>query len=168
MSFRDSEEFKKGRAGERVVARFLQNRGWYVLPSYDYAGEDGNKAPKLTGLSAGYVVPDLFAFKDAQAKWVEVKTKNDATFHRISQTWEHGIPWRHYQHYQKVQGITGAPVYIVVCEEKSGQKLQGSLSALGEPRYSASATMGEMAFWPRANFTPLSSLPDEPLITAAA
>lgn len=43
--FRERPEFLKGRSGELIVARWFQERGWYVIPSYDYSGEDGNKAP---------------------------------------------------------------------------------------------------------------------------
>jgi hypothetical protein len=45
--FRASPEFKKGRTGERMIASLLQRDGWFILPSYDYSGEDGDKPPRL-------------------------------------------------------------------------------------------------------------------------
>jgi hypothetical protein len=54
--FRQRQEFKKGRSGEQKIAEVLRRRGWYIIPSYDYSGEDGNKAPRLQGLS------DAFAY----------------------------------------------------------------------------------------------------------
>ncbi len=38
-NFRETEAFKKGDAGQREVALWFQQRGWYVTPSYDYSGE---------------------------------------------------------------------------------------------------------------------------------
>ncbi len=115
--FRETPEFQKGRTGERIVADFLQGLGYYIIPSYDYAGEDGDKAPKLQGLTAGFAVPDLDIAREGKRKWCEVKTKQSASWTRITNRFEHGIPERHLRNYLKVQEITGTPVYLVVYEQ---------------------------------------------------
>ena len=74
-AFRDTEEFKRGQSGERVVAGILMNRGWFVVPSYDYSGEDGNKAPKMQGADLSLVIPDLDIARGGDRRWIEVKTK---------------------------------------------------------------------------------------------
>jgi hypothetical protein len=57
--FRASSYFVRGRSSEQRVAQLLQKRGWFVIPSYDYASEDGNKAPKLQGQLGSHMIPDL-------------------------------------------------------------------------------------------------------------
>lgn len=164
VAFTETQEFKRGRSGERLVAGVLKRRGCFIVPSYDYSGEDGNKAPKMEGEFAGYVIPDLDVARDGDRYWVEVKTKWTATLHRKSGTVEHGISLRHLDHYRKVQTITGAPVFLAVFEERDGIILIAKLDALGEPRVYDGGKMGRagMAFWPRAKFRELrSSVPSE-------
>lgn len=153
--FRQSEKFQKGRTGERLIASLLQQEGWFVIPSYDYSGEDGNKAPKLEGLKAGYVVPDLDVAKDGARRWVEVKTKASASYTRITRRLEHGIPKRHYDCYLEVQRITGCKVTLFVYEEQTGEVLCGSLDELAKVKREYTGKKmsgGGMVFFPRDAF----------------
>src|SRR5690606_34450197 len=75
VAFRETAEFQRGRTGERLVAELLQSRGWYVIPSYDYSGEDGDKPPRLQGLREAFPVPDLAIARDGIRSWAGVKTK---------------------------------------------------------------------------------------------
>lgn len=130
-----------------------------MIPSYDYSGEDGNKAPKLHGAFTSFVIPDLDVAKDGRRIWIEVKTKTDATYTRITGRMEHGIPLRHFESYKQVEEITGCPVYLVVYEVKSGEVLIGKLSILETvARYSRSRVMGDMVFFPRDAFKVLTKL----------
>jgi hypothetical protein len=153
-SLRERPEFELGRAGEQTVAGWLQHNGWYVVPSYDYAGDDKNKAPRLQGRISGYAIPDLDVARNGARFWVEVKVKNGPTLHRKSGRLEHGISKRLWEHYRKVEEITGTAVWIVVVEQDSGEMLVGALKTLGEPRIYEGWKMGEggMAFWPREAF----------------
>ena len=108
----DTREFERGRQGELAIARWLQERGWYVIPSYDYSGQDGTKAPRLQGLLAGYAIPDLDVCRGGDRMWVEVKVKGGATYHRLTDTFEHGISLRLYRHYLEVQRLTGTQVSL--------------------------------------------------------
>lgn len=109
-----------------IVAQELQRQGYFVLPSYDYSGDDGNKSPRLQGDVAQYVVPDLDVSRNGKRMWVEVKTKSRPSIGRRSGKPEHGIDGRHLSHYLKVQEITGCPVYVVVYETATGQVLRQS------------------------------------------
>ena len=159
-TLRESQEFKRGRSGEKAIAGFLKSRGCFIVPSYDYSGEDGNKAPKMEGEHFSFVIPDLDVANGGKRFWAEVKTKWEATLHRKSQTWEHGISLRHYRHYQRVEQETGAPVWLFVFEERSGEILAAKLSCLGPPRIYDGGKMGRdgMAFWPRDQFKLLHKL----------
>ena len=129
-SLRETETWRRGRSGERLVARLLREKGWYVIPSYDYSGEDGDKAPKLEGRHDAFPVPDLDVSKRGLRYWAEVKTKAAATYTRATRRLEHGIPLRHYQAYRKVPEITGCDVWLFVYEEDTGEVLCGRLDDL--------------------------------------
>lgn len=155
MFSRESSEFRRGQSGERLVAGILKAKGCFIVPSYDYSGEDGNKAPKMEGECAGYVIPDLDVARGGNRYWVEVKTKWTATLHRKSGKVEHGISLRHLDHYRQVQKISGCPVFLSVYEEQTGIILIAKLDSLGDPRIYDGSKMGRagMAFWPREKFS---------------
>lgn len=156
----DSPEFLRGRNGEQIVARWLQERGWHIVPSYDYSGQLGDKAPRLQGAHVGYVIPDLDVAKDGMRFWAEVKLKKFPTLHRNTNTLEHGISLRLYKNYLRVQSITGTPVGVFVLEEADGFLLGASFEELGEPRYYDGDKMdrGGTVFWPREKFEVLDRI----------
>jgi hypothetical protein len=149
------------------VARWLQKRGWYVVPSYDYAGDERNKPPRLHGLRVGYSVPDLDVAREGSRKWIEVKTKEKASFTYLTGRLEHGIEHRLLDHYQRVAAITGDECWIAVYEESTQELLCQSLALLGTPR--ASNMNGRrMAFWPRDAFHHLHTFTAAELAEGAA
>lgn len=153
---RAKPEFQLGRHGERVVAELFRARGHYVIPSYDYAGADGDKVPKLQGLCAAFPIPDLDVARGGARRWVEVKTKSECVRYRKANEWRHGIPKRLWQAYQHVERITGAPVEIAILELSTGDILTASLAALGNPVQESNAGHWRgkpEVFWPRARFT---------------
>lgn len=163
VTFRERPEYKRGRTGERLVAELLQQRGWFVLPSYDYSGDDGNKAPRLQGLEIAYVVPDLDVCKNGVRRWVEVKTKWKADYTRITRRDEHGFDLLHYHHYRAVRDKTGCEVWICVYEESTRLALIQNLSVLERPdngRISRSAfgKGGGMFFFARSALRLLAAL----------
>jgi hypothetical protein len=116
LAFRETPEFILGRTGEKLVAEELKRLGWYVIPSYDYSGDDKDKAPRLQGLSNSFVIPDLDIAKDGIRRWVEVKTKTSATWTYMTQRYEHGIPKRHWDSYFSVQRESGCSVWLAIYE----------------------------------------------------
>ena len=151
MSIRETEKFQRGRNGEQIVAQALKQDGWMIIPSYDYSGEDEH-APRMEGLKLQFILPDLDACKDGQRRWAEVKTKRIPTRGRISGKDEHGIPLRHWTHYQAVERESGCPVWLYIFEESSREIIRARLSTLGEGRHSRSQEMGDMIFWLREQF----------------
>ena len=164
MPFRLRAEFLRGRVAEQIVADFLRGRGWYVIPSYDYSGADGDKAPKIQGLHDGIVIPDLDIAKAGSRKWAEVKAKGHADFTLKTKTYDHGIGYRNWCHYKRAQEETGCYVWLFIIEEDTQILLAESLDVLGEGRRYEGAKMdrGGMVFWPRDLFRcrlTLNSLP---------
>jgi hypothetical protein len=162
--FRQSSAFLRGREAEQRVAVFLQRRGWYVIPTYDYSGEDGNKAPKIQGSSDGFVIPDLDIAKAGSRKWAEVKAKAGPSFTCKTQSEDHGIGYRKWLHYKRCQRETGCHVWLFIIEESTQILLAESLDVLGDGRLYSGDKMdkGGMVFWPREAFrcrVQLNSLP---------
>lgn len=159
MSLRDTDEFKRGRNGEQIIAEYLRQRGWWVIPSYDYSGEDGNKAPRMTGARGAIVIPDLDAAKDGRRIWVEVKTKEKRVLWRKKNEHRHGIEMRHFWSYQQAQRITGNKAFLVIFEEDTREILCASIDRLkscGEIGRGGNFRE-DMIFWPRAVFAVLGS-----------
>lgn len=151
----DSPEFARGRSGEQLVAAVLMQRGWFVIPSYDYSGSEGDKAPKMRRLGEGYVVPDLDTARGGRRIWVEVKTKGKPALYRKENREVHGIPQAHWEAYWKIQEVTGCSVFLVIYEECSGAVLVQSIQELAKARQDYNGwKMGRtgMVFFPRAAF----------------
>lgn len=153
MTFRESPNFLKGRRGEQIVKRWLQARGWWVIDSYDYSGENGDKAPRMKAALQSLIIPDLDIAKNGARRWAEVKTKTKALWWRKTQQLQHGIDRRHYEHYLRVQQITGAHVWIFIVEEDNQMILAESLDRLGKPRIGMEYGKDGMANWPRDRFS---------------
>lgn len=160
-AFRETDEFRHGRAAEQLVARWLMEiRGCYVIPSYDYAGEDGDKAPKLQGLWHGYPVPDLDVSKEGNRFWVEVKSKGYSPIYRKVGERRHGIDLCLLEHYRTVQAISGSPCWLFIYERDTTWLLSQSLRTLGEPKNIGSDGRGKkVAYWNRSQFRELDQLP---------
>lgn len=159
LKWRESDEFKRGHAAELAVADWLKRRDCYVIPSYDYAGEDGDKAPKLQGLWKGYPVPDLDVSKNGDRFWVEVKSKASAVLFRKTGDLRHGIELRLLEHYITVQAISGSPCWLFIYEEDTSWLLSQSLRTLGKPVDVGSDGRGKkIAFWNRPQFRQLEQL----------
>jgi hypothetical protein len=158
--FRETAEYQRGRRGELIVAGWLKRRDCHVIPSYDYAGENGDKAPKLQGLWTGYPVPDLDVCRNGNRFWVEVKTKKEPTLTWKTGSLDHGIDYRLVEHYRTVQLISGCPCWIFIYEELSCWLIAQRLDTLGDPRVATS--LGKrMAYWPRASFRELERIREE-------
>jgi hypothetical protein len=156
-SIRDRPEFQRGRAGELAVAAWLKQQGCYVIPSYDYSGEDGNKAPRLEGLWSGHPAPDLDVARNGNRFWVEVKTKERPVEYRKTGELRHGINLELLEHYETVQTISGCPCWLFIYEEDSRWLLGQLLDKLGEP--SVGTVYGKkMANWNRDLFKPLDRI----------
>lgn len=155
MNLRDTINWKKGHEKELLVRQLLQRDGYYVIPSFDYCGENGDQAPSAQALADKVILPDLDIAKDGKRLWAEVKTKEHADFTRITQQWEHGIPLRHWEAYRKIQDETGAKVWLYICEINSGWVLRAPIDNLClEIRIYRGDKMnkGGMAFFPRNIF----------------
>jgi hypothetical protein len=162
---RQTEAYRRGHGGELLVARELMRRGWHIIPSYDYSGAEGNKAPRIEGLRDCHVLPDLDVCRAGKRVWIEVKTKSAASRGRISGELEHGITLHHWQAYRAVERETGSAVWLAIWERDTGQVLVARVRDLPAPRISrmrkAGREEGDMAFFLRASFVVLFTVRGE-------
>ncbi len=121
MSARDDFQRQRERGGvyEAAFANWLQaERGYHILPAYDYSGLANNHAPRLTRGSDKLVMPDVLAFKAGAGLWFDPKLKTRADLYRKTDTWETGTPLRNYRDYERVAALTGLDVWLVFIHER--------------------------------------------------
>jgi len=152
-TLRDTPEFELGRRGEQVVAAMLRALGYWIIPSYDYAGPDGDRAPSMRGDDGALPIPDLDTARAGKRRWVEVKTKSMAAFHRATYQSVHGIDLDKFERYLDVEEVGGVEIWLAFYELDTGMVLHQSLKHLASvvQRYDGTK-MGPygMAFFPRA------------------
>jgi hypothetical protein len=115
--FEDRPEFKRGQKGEHEVARWLADRGWFVLPGYAYkASDDDPSAPRLIGAIESIVIPDLMIASEGKLQWVEVKSFGYSPWNKDLKCHTHGWTARLHWQYERVAEVTGRDVWVVVWE----------------------------------------------------
>lgn len=167
------QQLSLGRMGERIVVDYLKQQGWGVIPSYEYSGEDGKKAPRLTLEATSYVLPDIDICRSGKRLWAEVKTYERPYPNRRYGCDVHGIRRRHRDDYLAVSRETGTPVLIVVLEVDSGALLSARLDRLnfwpcqckpcerdGSP-HACEAKTPDQVYWNRGLMRVRTQFPDE-------
>jgi hypothetical protein len=106
------DTLKQGKVGESRIANWLKAYQYLVLPVYEKEIGEG-KGPQVFSLERNYVAPDLLAFRDGKALWIEAKTKSVFTWHRITGRWTTGIDLRHYTDYCALAARSPWPVWLL-------------------------------------------------------
>ena len=173
----DPRSLALGHAGERLVVSFLNARGSGVIPSYDFTGSDGQKAPRLMFSAHGLVIPDLDVSKDGIRSWLEVKTYHGPARNEREDCLVHGIERRLFDQYLGVEQATGTPVWIGVLEYLSGEFLIARLRSLknvwpcmcppcrnAAPRHCYSRGVQNGMYWPKRDMQLLHVFSDDDLV----
>ena len=105
-SIRTKPEWRRGHAGEVKVARFLRDRGHFVVMV-----KDGAITPAMVGSTDTIVLPDLLVSKDGATKFCEVKSKAPS-FTRRHGRYEVSIYAGSMRQYRRCESVTGIPVYL--------------------------------------------------------
>jgi hypothetical protein len=165
-----ADAMAKGRLGERKVMKRLQAAGCLVVPTADYTGPHGDRAPLAKGHGWAVVIPDLDVSKGGHRAWCEVKWKLEPSYCRTLQRYEHGIDLTNYREYLKMQKASGTPVVLAIVESATDTILYQSLQALGAPKvYTGRNNYGKggMVYWARDAFKVLDDAAPEAFLTAA-
>ena len=106
-NFKEALEF--GEEGEKEVALFLMNKGYTVLPLYQFNKEH---APFLLSRNGKITLPDLDCYHKTKASiFVEVKSKNQ--WNVTNKIIETGFDLKHFKEYVKIQDKTNKEVWVV-------------------------------------------------------
>lgn len=124
------KKLEEGRKGEIFISDWLKSEGWGVIPTFDYSGKNGEKAPKLQFMSDGLIIPDLDICKAGDRVWLEIKTYHGPAYNRKIAAHVHGIAVRLYNHYMRVEKETGCRVLIGILERDSKKFLVARLAKL--------------------------------------
>jgi hypothetical protein len=122
MATRFDQSLAVGQLGESLIAHWLRNKGWHVLPAYEKEINNG-KGPRLflasDSAETELITPDLFAMKSGQFLWVEAKHKSTFTWYGKGRYWTTGVDKRHFADYVRVQQETGIEVFLYFLHRES-------------------------------------------------
>lgn len=131
QEFRSLREWAK--SYEIALSKYLRAKcGGSILATYDYSGLGEDKPPKLYGVEADFVIPDLLWFRNGQQRWFECKWKKGASPwpDKISKEIVTGFNLRHWNHYWAVQRETAISVSVIFIHAREKECLWGDLYSL--------------------------------------
>lgn len=163
---RFSQAWKAGRAGEEQARSWLMEGGWYVVPMADI-NSSRQRAPMLEGKVASIVLPDLAVYGKGIQRWVEVKTKRQASYTRALHRYEHGVELPNWEAYMRCEVESGAEGWLCILEQEPVPLLLlASCASLDRVkrvyRGEAMAHGRGMAFFPRDTFDVYPGPSDKP------
>jgi len=110
------DRLRQGQLGESIIAQWLRNRGWNILPAYEKEIDNG-KGPRLfmaqSSEFAQLVVPDILGIRDGNFKWFEAKHKTRFSWYGRGGYFVTGIDRRHFDDYCRVAAATNLPVWVL-------------------------------------------------------
>lgn len=149
-----NELLKFGEEGEKDIALWLINKGYNVLPLYQF---EADQSPKIFGNEV-CVSPDLVVFKEKTCTFVEVKRKT--RWIKYKGTVETGCNYSTYLHYRKISENTGIKLFMIFKHEERNPLGIYSINVNEKGRYWDGRVNGikrhkEMYFWPLESLTKL-------------
>lgn len=143
-----------GEQGETVVRQWLRRLGFAAIPLCDLPSSPGH-GPRIAGPDEEFVAPDFLVFRAGRARFVDAKTKGQATWHRASRAWMTGISSEELAGYQQVAAAFGIECFVFFLHmARQPDPATSSLAPVGlfgdeVERLAASVhhRHGEMSFW---------------------
>lgn len=142
MSHVPANAFKQalteGRAGESLIAGWLQRKGCNILPAYEIE-QPQFKGPRVFSAERNLVAPDWLAFgypkvdekprvgnlpqrekRKAYAFWCEAKSKAAFTWHRLSGTYQDGVDRCYWLDYLELRRRMCWPLWLFFLHAPGG------------------------------------------------
>jgi len=149
MRFEDLPQAVYGHEREDRAARWLLQRGAFVVPTRDLVA--AGRGPRMFGGGRGergLVLPDFDCCRGGSRWWTEVKGKAVPWFPLKDGRFVHGIDQPHFEDYCEVRRISGSEVYVFLIEQCTGRVLWLKLPEAGDTVGSATKLNGK----PMVNF----------------
>lgn len=124
------QNYKFGKIGESLIAKYFRNIGYTVLPIYEKEISEG-KGPTLFFPDREVIGSDMMVFKEKTIFWVEVKHKTAFSWHRITSKWVTGIDIKYYEDYKEIMKRTAWPVWLIFYQEGGHAKDSPETSPAG-------------------------------------
>lgn len=154
-------QLRLGRLFESEFERQQHNRGNFVVRHCDQLGVQGTKAPMVTGLWAGYRLPDFSVIANNKMIWVEAKYKTLRTWTRAHDRFDHGIDLPNWRDYLAVCKLSSQEGWLVVGEGDTGNIVAASFNTLMQHAREYHGTQHfthGAVFWPCDVFQPYGTL----------
>jgi hypothetical protein len=110
INFNDTPQAKKGKIGEDLIKKMLQDKGWITY------------APENEG---AHYFDILAVLKKEKVIAIDVKTKA-----RLNKWPAQGIDIRHYEQYMNFVETTNVPFYLIFVDDKTGDIHAGELAKM--------------------------------------
>lgn len=126
-----NDDERDGVEAERLVKNILQVEGWRCLPA-KHQRVDTDSAEIIEGDADAVRNPDIFAIRQGEAVFVEVKQFRSPVKTRARNQYEHGIRRPKFDDYKTVVSESGIPLWIFIFESEHGKLLASHISKLSE------------------------------------
>jgi len=126
-----SDDERGGVPAEKLVKNMLQVEGWRCLPA-KHQRVDTDSAEIIEGDGDAVRNPDIFAIRQGEAIFVEVKQFRSPVKTRVRSQYEHGIRKPKFEDYKTVANDSGIPLWIFIFESEHGRLLASHISELSE------------------------------------
>jgi hypothetical protein len=120
-----AKKLKTGQLGESLIAKWLNSKGWFVVPVYEIEINSGKGPRVFAPDNERIIAPDIFAVNPlrSRVRFIECKHKTVFTWHRISQKWQTGIDLKHWADYLKLSDKTGVDTWLLFLHRQSTPSL---------------------------------------------
>ena len=126
-----TDDERDGIPAEKLVKNLLQIEGWRCLPA-KHQRVDTDSAEIIEGDGDAVRNPDIFAIRNGEAVFVEVKQFGSPVKTRARNQYEHGIRRPKFEDYKTVASDSGIPLWIFIFESERGKLLASHISKLSE------------------------------------
>lgn len=162
-------QLDRGLQVEQLVARYVVTRHKREVMRMEGAKshvKQDTGAPMLLAYGAEIIAPDMLTWGNGEPLWLEVKDKDNCSWHRITSKWQTGFNERHFHAYLEVSRRTRTDVSVWFIQRGIGREddprglpqprgvYTGRLSKIG----SKGRSRGGMMYWNLNDLTMQCSL----------
>jgi len=108
-----AKSLKLGLANESIITKYLNSRNFIVIPAYQIEQSTGKGPRVFAPMDEQLITPDLLCIRNGKMRWTECKSKAEFVLYRKTGIFQTGFDIACFEQYQRVQEVTGIPVYIM-------------------------------------------------------